>query len=122
MARSNPTLQTREVCGRRDNARCVRCGRSLVGVPASLHHRRLRSHPFPGLHQPANLIWLDGSGSTGCHGWVHAHPAEAYRLGYMVHMSDDPASTPILRYDGKWVLLDNEGGEKIETIADTETH
>lgn len=115
MARSNPTKLVREVCAHRDNARCVRCGRSLVGIPASLHHRRLRSHPFPGLHQPANLIWLCGSGTTGCHGWFHDHPAVAYQLGYMVHMSDNPVNIPMLRYDGKWVLLDNDGGETIAT-------
>ena len=110
---SNPTNKTRELCGRRDEARCVRCGRSLVGIPASLHHRRLRSHPFPGLHETANLIWLDGSGTTGCHGWIHAHPAESYQLGYMVHMSDNPSDIPMRRYDDKWVLLDNDGGESV---------
>lgn len=46
----------------------------------------------------ANGIGLCGSGTTGCHGWVHAHPAESYRLGYLVHSWDDPEDIPLPGY------------------------
>lgn len=91
----NPTSETRRICLDRDGYACVRCGRSLEGQSMSLHHRRPRSHPFHGLHEASNLICLCGSGSTGCHGWVHEHPKLAYRHGYLVHAWEDPAKTPI---------------------------
>lgn len=92
---SEPTRETRSICAERDGYACARCGRSLTGEQASLHHRRLRSHPFAGLHDPSNLIWLCGTGTTGCHGWVHAHPALAYEHGYMVHAWNDPRKVPV---------------------------
>jgi hypothetical protein len=78
-------------------------------VAGSRHHRRLRSHPWPGLHLPSNLVLLCGSGDTGRHGWVHAHPAEARLEGYMVHAWEYPQSKPIYTMRHGWVLLDDEG-------------
>lgn len=105
-----PSSEIRDICARRDGLRCARCGKSLEGVSVSLHHRRLRSHPFDALHEPANLIWLCGSGTTDCHGWVHAHPTEAYRLGYLVHAYELPEDVPIYHKRYGWALLDNDGG------------
>ena len=78
---SQPDERTRRLVQRRDAWKCARCGRDAGTHWSgdSIHHRRPRSHPWPGLHQPANLLLLCGSGTTGCHGWVHAHPARAYR-------------------------------------------
>jgi len=57
---------------------CVRCGRPA----ANRHHRLPRSRG--GTDDPHNVVPLCGSGSTGCHGWVHANPAEAERVGLTV--------------------------------------
>lgn len=95
-----PSAETREACLRRDDWRCARCGAPLNGIAFSLHHRRLRSHPFAGLHKPSNLVCLCGSGTTGCHGWVHANPELAYSHGYLVHAWDDPRKVPVDHY--KW--------------------
>ena len=62
-------------------------------------------HPFDRLHQPENLLQLCGSGATGCHGWVHAHPKRAYRLGYLVHMGKAPATIPVYYRTGGWQQL-----------------
>ena len=92
---SEPTPLTRSICADRDRQCCVRCGKPLYGAMANLHHRRMRSHGWTGLHNASNLIWLCGSGTTGCHGWVHMHPAEAYEHGYLVHSWDDPHKVPV---------------------------
>lgn len=92
---TNPTPATRSICARRDMQCCVRCGKPLYGSMASLHHRRMRSHGWSGLHEASNLIWLCGSGTQGCHGYVHMHPAEAYAHGYLVHSYDDPHKIPV---------------------------
>lgn len=65
----------------RDGYSCVRCGRSLRVTSGSRHHRQRRA---VGGHSAPNLILLCGSGSTGCHGWVHEHPREARAAGYIV--------------------------------------
>ena len=81
---SQPSDQVKRMVDRRDGWRCVRCGASLESVPGSRHHRRPRSHAWAGLHLASNLILLCGSGTTGCHGWVHANPAQAYEEGLLV--------------------------------------
>lgn len=61
----------------------------------STHHRQLLSRG--GTHSPANLVTLTGSGTTGEHGWAHAHPDLATILGYIVPSWVDPATVPIYR-------------------------
>lgn len=43
---------------------------------ASLHH--ISKHPRDDL--PANLLWLCGDGTTGCHGLVEHHDPETMRV------------------------------------------
>lgn len=76
----------------RDEDKCQRCSR-----PASdIHHRKPRG--MGGSSDPdrnyglANLISL----CHECHWWVHAHPAEAYRLGWLVHSYDDPERVSVI--------------------------
>lgn len=62
---------------------CVRCGKTLVKGQGgySIHHLTLRSHGID--NSVEAQILLCGSGTTGCHGWVHAHPAEARVAGWI---------------------------------------
>lgn len=108
---NGPDRDTRRLVAERDRYECVRCGQPLDAHwnGHSIHHRIPRSHPFPGLHQPSNLICLCGSGTTGCHGWVHAHPRNAYQYGWLVHMEADPALTPLWSARHGWILLDDHG-------------
>lgn len=108
---SEPTQTTKRLVAARQRYRCWICNKDLTGpTPHSFHHRRMRSHPFPGLHEPANLILLCGTGTTGCHGQVHADPAHAYRNGWLMHSwQPDPEASPLLDHDGRWRLLDNTG-------------
>ncbi|AWN03223.1 HNH endonuclease [Microbacterium phage Appa] len=101
-----PTPATCRIVDERDQFRCVRCGISLASVSGSRHHRQRRRG---GDHSPANLILLCGSGTTGCHGWAHSHPADARAVGLIVSAWGKPVDVPVLTYAG-WVLLDPEGG------------
>ena len=105
------TQPPRPVCDlvdARDDHSCVRCGRSLFVETGSRHHRKLRSQG--GKHDVSNLILLCGSGTTGCHGWVHANPAEALRGGWYARSWQDTLGVPVKHYKHGWVLLDDAGG------------
>lgn len=118
---SNVDAKTRLLVKNRDGSRCARCGKYLKPGDwdygrASIHHRRLRSHRFAGTDLPANLICLCGSGTSGCHGWVHAHPKEAQREGWIVSAYKLPEHIPVTYYPHRRWLLDNEGtGVNVET-------
>jgi hypothetical protein len=57
-------------------------GRDGCVAEINVHHRRLRSQG--GRDTPENRALLCGSGTTGCHGWVHAHPKLAMASGWIV--------------------------------------
>ena len=83
----------------RDGGRCFRCGAFLHSAwPGySCHHRRLRSGG--GTDTPENRIMLCGSGTTACHGWVHAHPSVARAHGWLASRYGlDPGDTPVLHW------------------------
>jgi hypothetical protein len=85
----------------RDGRRCVRCGRSLYAVGGSRHHRKLRSQcTRVEKHQVQNLILLCGSGTTGCHGFVHMHPTIAYENGWCVKSFQDQLEVPVRTWHG----------------------
>lgn len=100
---------------RRDEYACVRCGRSLEVTSGSRHHRRRRA---VGGHRVSNLVLLCGSGTTSCHGFVHANPAEAQASGWIVRANGrptpDPAAFPVKKWTGpefglQWCRLDDDG-------------
>ncbi|WNM65444.1 HNH endonuclease [Microbacterium phage Phonegingi] len=100
-----PTPATCRIIDERDGYSCVRCGISLAAVSGSRHHRQRRRS---GDHSPANLILLCGSGTTGCHGWAHAHPAEARAVGLIVPTWTQPEFVPVLTWRG-WLRLVPDG-------------
>lgn len=81
----------------RDGWKCRRCWRT---VDLNIHHRKLRSQG--GTDEAENLVTLCGSGTTGCHGWVHANPRIARAHGWMVPSWADPAEWPIRFAEGNW--------------------
>jgi hypothetical protein len=66
--------------------------------------------------RPSNLLSTCGDGTTGCHGWKEAHPAEAAARRWTVtrHGHVDTATVPVWMdhavYGPGWYLLDNEYG------------
>ncbi|WP_303168555.1 hypothetical protein [Bifidobacterium dentium] len=98
----------------RQGHHCQRCGRNIhdpsLWPGRSGHHRQLRRTADPQVrHSPENIIVLCGSGTTGCHGWIHAHVAEARRNGWIVPVGSEPASTPVRDWTGRWQLLLPDG-------------
>ena len=91
----------------RDQQRCVRCGRVIRGF-GSRHHRKFRSRG--GGDEVSNRVLLCGSGTTGCHGLVHANPKDARVLGLAVASWEDSRLIPIRHalYGDVW--LDDRGG------------
>ena len=77
----------------------------------AFHHRKLRSRG--GEDTVANLVLVH----HGCHNLktdsIHAKPAVAERLGYMVHSWQDPTEVPLVRADGSVALLLEDGTVKI---------
>ncbi|WEV72128.1 hypothetical protein [Bifidobacterium sp. ESL0790] len=109
------TRPSEEVCGivdQRDGYECLVCGgmRADGWSGESRHHRLMRSHSFPRLHSPENMMRVCGSGTTGCHGRIHAHPGMAYRLGWLVHeWVEDPSEVPCKTCRHGWVFLEKDG-------------
>lgn len=95
----------------RDGEQCFRCG--LYG--ANVHHRRMRSQsPKTVVHNIENLVLFCGSGTQGCHGYVHGHPSESYGNGWLVRSHDDPADIALWEpRRGQWFVL-TPGGEREE--------
>lgn len=107
---------TRTLVLARDGYRCVRCGQDLTGRPYSIHHRFPRGMggtSLASVHDPANLILLGGTGSTGCHGWVERNRAAAVELGWLVRSGRDPAGQPVLVQWLGWAMP----GETWDPIA-----
>lgn len=111
--RAGPTPAVCAAVDRRDRYSCVRCGRGIDG--GSRHHRQLRRF---GNHTITNLILLCGSGTTGCHGWVHGNVALAYEAGWLVHSWHTPDSVPVL-HQGTWTIL-TEGSATMYHITESE--
>lgn len=91
--------------------RCEKCGEDFLwGV--SVHHRRPRmmgGSKNLDLHKSANLIALCGSGTTGCHGWVESHRAEARQLGYLIQKVESAELIPFKDDAGVWWHIYNDG-------------
>ncbi|GAA4439670.1 HNH endonuclease [Phytohabitans houttuyneae] len=114
---TGPDAATVEAMRQRDGFQCVRCGGACHGERGrdwSAQHRRARGSggsSRPDTNRLQNLILLCGSATTGCHGWVESHKAEAERHGWVVWQAGDPLLKPVdhflhglvwLTEDGNW--------------------
>ncbi len=107
----------------RDGWSCVRGGSALWGERGrdwSIQHRRARGiggTDRPDTNAPQNGIALCGSGTTGCHGWVEAHPIEAEAAGWRVPQGGDPLKFPVkhaLHGDGTFLHSNGSRGSQPE--------
>lgn len=92
--------------------KCERCGQSVQTIPVSIHHRRPRA--MGGTHRietnyPSNLMVLCGSGTSGCHGYLESHRAEAKDYGFIIPQYEMPNNVPVKTYSYGWVLLNDDG-------------
>lgn len=77
-----------------------------TGQVGHWHHRLMRSQG--GKHEVHNGLAL----CSACHAWIHAHPEQSYKLGWLVKMSYEPLDVPVSRR-GRVVHLDAEGGYEV---------
>ena len=106
---TGPDLDTQLRVQARFGGRCARCGRDGVYI----HHRRARGMggtKRPEINLPSNLLFLCGTGTTFCHGWIEHNRAEARVNGWLLRSGDDPCKVAVLLWDGRRVLLDDDGG------------
>lgn len=112
---TGPDANTVEAVLERDAYSCAVCGElvgSRRGVDYSIHHRRPRrmgGTSQPDTNLPSNLLTVCGSGTTGCHGHIESHRADAYDAGWLLHASDVPSQTPILHALHGWVFCTDDG-------------
>lgn len=111
---TGPDRTTRELVLERDEYRCVVCGIGIIGIRASIHHRRNRGSggsSDPLINAPSNLLTVCGTGTTGCHGWIGASPAEALEAGYVVSLNSQEATAdvPVLHAALGGVFLLDDG-------------
>lgn len=95
----------------REHYSCALCGMGIGpegrGIGWSVHHRLRRSQGVD--HSIQNVIILCGSGSTQCHGWVHANPADARAGGWLLSGRQEPLAVPVLVAGQRWVYLTSTG-------------
>jgi hypothetical protein len=94
----------RRLVRERSGGMCEVCG---VRPATNFQHRKNRSQG--GQWSAANGLDVCGSGTTGCHGFIHANPAKSYAAGWSVKGAFDESSMPV-RTNRGLVLLDAEGG------------
>jgi hypothetical protein len=95
----------RRIVRERSGGICEVCA---VAYATNFHHRKNRSQG--GGWCPSNGLDVCGSGTTGCHGFITAHPKLSYEYGYSVRMGlTDPAQVPVRLAGRGWTLLDPAG-------------
>ncbi len=103
--------QGRKVVHTRAGGRCeIAIDDVCSGEPDTVHHRVKKGQG--GLWSPSNLLVACGSGTTGCHGFVEAHPSWAKTEGLWLLSDMDPLVEPVhMRWEGlrSWWRLDDEG-------------
>jgi hypothetical protein len=95
--------EARRLVRERSGGICERCAAARA---TNFQHRQARGQGGP--WTASNGLDVCGSGTTGCHGYMHAHPAESYERGWSVHSWDDPAEVPVLTAQG-WMQLNDDG-------------
>lgn len=98
------TDAVRQVVKTRAGCRCERCNRDLAGGGGEVHHRRPRGmggSRRQDTNQSGNLVLL----CSGCHREAESKRAAARRAGWLVASRGNPMATPVLLFDGRWVLL-----------------
>lgn len=121
---TGPNQATVQLVRGRDGYACVRCGATAFASHIlSTQHRQARGMggtSRPEINSVANLLTVCGTGTTGCHGWIEAHPSEAREHGWAVPSWDTPADIPVWTWRG-WLLLNSDGGIEYLPDHDLET-
>lgn len=110
--KTGPSPATVQLVRERDNHRCVRCGSVRDLTTQHRVPRGMGGTRATWINEPANLITLCGSGTTGCHGYCEHHPTHAKESGWAVSKYANPEDMPVFTWRG-WIELDNAGGYRV---------
>ena len=109
---TGPSPAVRKLVLERDGYACVCCGRSVIGQPYSLQHRKRRSQG--GDNSASNLVTVLGTGTTACHERIDSRrdPADEAK-GYTCRSWQEPAEIPVMVFSpggsGMTVWLSADG-------------
>jgi hypothetical protein len=93
MTAVKPTPATVELVIDREFGKCAVCYNTIDtdpqtrGVRWSIHHRCPRASggtKRAWVNEPANLLLVCGSGTTGCHGWIESNRTTATPQGLLI--------------------------------------
>ena len=112
---TGPTSEVVDALLERCNFHCELCGFAIDGdrrgVDWSVQHRIPRGAGgtrWTGINSPSNLMIFDGSGTTGCHGFVERERAAALRVGWLLPKGSDPSQHAALIGRERWVYLGDD--------------
>lgn len=111
---TGPDDLTTELVKWRFYGRCCRCGEPGETIQHRIPRGMGGSRHNPRINLPSNLLWVCGDGTRKCHGHMERERTEAYENGWLVPretggLPTDPSTVEVLLWDGRRVLLDNEG-------------
>lgn len=98
---TGPSRKVRELVLARDGHACVCCGRSVIGQPYSLQHRKPRGMggtSNPAVNSPANLVTLCGLATTpgSCHLAAEQRAPEMHARGYWLRSGESAELSPVM--------------------------
>lgn len=96
--------RARKLVRARSGGVCEICGRARA---SNFQHRQNRSQS--GAWTAENGLDACGTGTTGCHGRIHAFPSVAYERGWSVRSGHDPADVPVWLAGRGWSFLTPDG-------------
>lgn len=123
MKRTGPNLDVVAIVMARCSGHCEICGTYLAGDRGrywSIHHRRPRGMggtQRPETNQPANLLAVCGSATTGCHSEIESWRRRSTNHGLLVPQSKTPADVPVLLRYGLVCLNDTGTWTPVEGAA-----
>lgn len=113
--------QVRKTVTDRAGGACELCFRPDAN---NVHHRRPRGmggSKLGWIDEPENLLFLCGSGTTGCHGFIESRRAASYQLGWLLRVGFVPAHVPYCDLTGQWWLLTEDSKMPLEFGFDAPT-
>ncbi|WNM65701.1 HNH endonuclease [Arthrobacter phage Vulpecula] len=111
---TGPSREVRRQVIARDLSKCQWCGRHVRTESGwySLQHRRARGmggSRDAATNQAGNLVLVCGTGTTECHGWIEAQPAQAIARGFRIAAGATPSRVPLVDWTGREWLLQDDG-------------
>ena len=100
----------REIVWDRSKGYCEKCGSWMRQDSWALHHRKLKSRG--GKDTVSNCVALHHSCHNLATDSVHANPAAAEQLGFMVGSWQEPSECPVTLSSGDIVILTEDGTYK----------